>query len=70
VNQSQEAHLQRVKEAFASDVDAKYRRGAQEHGDDLLDHTPMDLADMLIEEAIDMYVYAVSLRELLLSRKA
>ncbi len=66
MTQSQEAHLQRIKTAFAKDVDAKYRRGAAEHGDDLMDADPVKLVDMLIEEAIDQYVYAVTLREKLL----
>jgi hypothetical protein len=63
VTESQEDHLARIKAQFLVDVDAKYRRGAREHGNDLLEHSPVAILEMLIEEALDQYVYAASLKE-------
>jgi len=62
----QEAHLGRVKAAFAAKVDPKYRLGQAEHGGDLFRVAPLKLLDMAIDEAIDNVVYLETLRERLL----
>lgn len=63
---SQEEHLQRIKSRFATDVDKKYRAGAKEHGGNLLlNYTPRQLVEQAIAEAIDQYVYLVSLLEIM-----
>lgn len=61
-----EAHLQRLKEQFTKDLDAKYRAGQEEHGGELWEKRGM-LAHA-IEEAIDQVVYLYTLREQLEKR--
>lgn len=61
----QEAHLKRIKSAFASKVDKKYREGQREHGGDLIHHSALALLEMTISEAIDQVVYLETLREIL-----
>lgn len=51
----QEAHLQRVKDWICNLIDKKYRAGQKEHGGDLWDKP---VFPMLIEEIIDLVVYA------------
>lgn len=64
---AQEQHLARVKGSFCALVDAKYRRGAEEHAHDhsgeLLSIPAREILDLAIEEAIDQVVYLLSLRE-------
>jgi hypothetical protein len=59
----QEQHLARIKAAFDSAVDAKYRAGQLEHGGDLWDQTALQLVDNAIEEALDQYTFLVTLRD-------
>lgn len=54
---AQELHLRRVKDDFLAKVDAKYRRGAQEHGGEMLDYTLRQLLEFALEEAIDQVTY-------------
>ncbi len=67
---NQEKHLARVKNRFCLLVDAKYRRGAEEHADEhggeLLNAPSVYILELAIEEAIDQVVYLLSLREKLL----
>jgi hypothetical protein len=63
MDQSQESHLQSIKDNFAALVDAKYRKGAAEHGSDLLQLSAEDLIDEAISEAIDQMVYLITLKE-------
>lgn len=65
---NQEKHLQTIKDQFTRDVELKYRKGAKEHGNDLMDSDPLKLVDMAIEEAIDQYVYLSTLRTHILLR--
>lgn len=60
----QEQHLQRVKDAFEGQVDAKYRAGAAEHGDDLFDNPLLCVLLMAQEEALDQYVYITTAIEM------
>lgn len=64
---AQEQHLQRVKDRFDLDVDTKYRAGAREHGGTLLDASALWLIEEAMKEAVDQYVYLMTLREKLLS---
>lgn len=59
----QEAHLERVKTAFAELLDAKYRAGQEKHGGNLFDKTPQELIDEAIYEAIDQAVYLITLKD-------
>jgi hypothetical protein len=56
----QENHLGEIKETFCSLVDAKYRKGQEEHGGNLW--KKKGLIDMAIEEAIDQVAYLLSLK--------
>ena len=57
----QEAHLQRIKDEFVREVDAKYRKGQIEHGGNLFEKPGM--LDMALEEVIDLYVYLRTLKD-------
>ena len=65
---AQEAHLVRVKAEFVTLVDAKYRAGAAEHGDELLALPRLKILDLAIEEAVDQVVYLLSLKQKLTRR--
>ena len=56
-----EAHLLRIKKQFLIKVDAKYRKGNDEHGGYLPEKS--GLIDMALDEIIDLYVYMVTLKE-------
>ena len=55
-----EKHLEGIKKDFINLADKKYRKGVAEHGGNLPDK--IGLIDMLIEEIIDQYIYAFTLR--------
>ena len=57
-------HLLRIKEQFTSLVDLKYKKGAEEHGGDLLDLDVIDLLDMAIDEAVDQAVYLLTIKNM------
>lgn len=57
----QEQHLERVKARFALAADHKYRAGQKEHGGNLW--LKPGMVDMLLEEAIDFYIYLATLKE-------
>ncbi len=59
---AQESHLRAVKDEFTALVDAKYRKGQQEHGGDLFRRSCEELLDMAIDEAVDQVVYLLTLR--------
>ena len=61
MTQDQENHLAEIKRSFSEAVDKKYRAGQKEHGGNLW--RKKHLVDMLIEEAIDSYVYAITLKD-------
>ena len=66
MNAEQEAHLDRIKIDFMERVDKKYRRGAAEHGGELLGMSSLAILDAAIDEAVDQVTYLLSLREKLL----
>lgn len=57
----QEIHLTRIKRM----VDQKYRDGAKAHenSDPLMAMPPLEMADNVVDEAIDKVVYSISLRD-------
>jgi hypothetical protein len=61
VSPEQEAHLAGIKQGFCVQVDAKYRRGQQEHGGNLW--VKPGLFPMLTEETLDFVVYAKTLEQ-------
>lgn len=60
---AQEQHLATIKMRLASLTDAKYRRGALEHGGNIWDLEIIDLIDSAIDEAIDQATYLLTLRD-------
>lgn len=56
----QEAHLQTIKDLFLEEVDAKYRRGVEEHGGNVWEQE--NLLEEASQEAVDLYVYITSLK--------
>lgn len=59
----QEEHLLEIKRSFVKLVDDKYRKGQEEHGGNLFDLTSLELINAAIEEAIDQFVYLLTLKE-------
>lgn len=64
----QEAHLRDIKYRFLNDTDAKYRKGAEKHGSNLLDMSAEQLLDEAIAEALDQYTYLVTLKTKLVDK--
>lgn len=62
----QEAHLEKVRDQFTADLDAKYRAGQEEHGGDMW--TKKGMLTHAIQEAIDQVVYLYTLRDQLRAR--
>ncbi len=62
MTQLQEEHLSQLKKDFQYLVDAKYRKGAAEHGGDLQDMSTTWLVDEILNECIDLYVYVRTLK--------
>lgn len=58
----QELHLKSILHTFAIQADAKYRAGQVEHGGNLWDLPVMQLIDNAIDEAVDQFVYLVTIR--------
>ena len=55
----QESHLSSIRLSFGVALDDKYRAGQTEHGGDLWTKPQ---ADNIIEEAVDMVAYSLTLR--------
>ena len=58
-----EKHLDRILRETSLDLQLKYTRGNWEHGDNLLDMTPLQLVDEAIAEAMDQVVYLRTLKQ-------
>jgi hypothetical protein len=69
MTEEQEEHLKRIKTNFTSKVDAKYRKGQEEHGGNLIYSSALRLINMAIEEAIDQIVYLETLAEVIVGRE-
>lgn len=59
----QTLHLEQITLAFKLLTEPKYTKGAQEHGNNIWDMTPIQLIDCAIEEAIDQFTYLYTLRQ-------
>lgn len=59
----QEAHVKRINREFGDRMEMKYRAGQAEHGGNLWEKDVEFLLDNAILEAIDQFVYLISLRE-------
>jgi len=63
MTESQNKHLQLIKDEFVASVDWKYRNGAAEHGGDLQDMEMPQLMDNCMSEVIDLYTYLNTLEK-------
>ena len=61
MTQAQNAHLKRLVEQFQCRASLKYRKGQQDHGGNLW--VKSGLLDMAIDEAIDLVIYLLTLKE-------
>lgn len=64
-----EAHLSTIQAEAISRINDKYRRGQVEHGGDLWKKDPIELIDDAIDEAVDQFVYLLTLKAQLLEQK-
>ena len=65
----QELHLSTIKILFEKWVDGKYRNGQSRHGGNLFDMSALQLIDNAIDESVDQFVYLITLRNKLQSKK-
>lgn len=63
MTESQLKHLHQLQDSFAEQVALKYAKGALEHGGLLWDKETAWLLDQAIDEAIDQYVYLMTMKE-------
>lgn len=68
MTEAQELHLENIIDEFACLTDPKYRKGAEEHGGDLNDMTPLQLVENAMLEAVDQFVYLYTLRTKLMEK--
>jgi hypothetical protein len=61
MNKENELHLRSIIEQAIDLIDAKYRRGDEQHGGKLW--KKKNLIDKAIEEAIDQVVYLITLKQ-------
>jgi hypothetical protein len=59
LTERQESQIKSLKK----ELEDKYRKGAEEHGGDLIDKTELELIECAIEETIDQFTYLSSLRD-------
>jgi hypothetical protein len=57
----QEAHIEKITNDFKKEAYAKYTKGQEEHGGDLW--RKKHILDMLMEECMDFYIYAHTVRQ-------
>ena len=63
MTQPQEAHVQRLIRLFGEAGYAKYAAGCKEHGGNLWELSDEVLIELLMEEILDLWMYAATLRE-------
>lgn len=56
-------HLNSIIQRHNDMMTKKFVKGAQEHGGDLRDRTPMDLIDEALAENIDQFTYLITLKD-------
>ncbi len=64
-----EGHLQAIKDEFIEFVDGKYRAGQKEHGGLLAERTDIQLVHAILEEAVDLVTYAMTLKKRIVDRE-
>lgn len=57
----QERHLEFILQEVTKRLDKKYRIGQAKHGGNLFDKTPKELVEEAIMEALDQFVYLMTL---------
>lgn len=62
-----EAHLANIQAEAIARISDKYRRGQVEHGGDLWKKGSIELIDDAIDEAVDQFVYLLTVRAQLLN---
>ena len=69
MTKAQEDHIYDLKAEFNHRMPKKYRAGALEHGGNIWDMSIDTLIDEAISEAIDQYVYLMTIKKLLEGKK-
>lgn len=59
----QHAHMKSIQITFNKQLEKKYEKGAKEHGGNLWERAPSWMLDQAIEEALDQYVYLITLKQ-------
>lgn len=62
MTEEHEQHLDLLVRNTSYLMKKKYRKGQEEHGGALWNMTPLELAENIIEEAIDQLVYGLTLK--------
>lgn len=70
MTQPQEAHVQRLIRLFGEAGYDKYAEGCKEHGGNLWELPDEVLVELLMEEVLDLWMYAATLRERILRKAA
>lgn len=68
LTKAQRDHINHLSLEFTARMSEKYRKGAKEHGGDIFDLNEFVLLDEAIAEAIDQFVYLMTLRSKLTKR--
>ena len=63
MTREQQIHLDHIKRTIIRRVDAKYKRGAKEHGGNLLNMNGLRILDEAIDEATDLMIYLLTERQ-------
>lgn len=62
MTEAQKAHAQGIADDMWKRILIKYEAGQKEHGGNLWDNHPLDIADMAIDEVVDQAVYILTLK--------
>lgn len=62
ITQEHEEHIEEIREEFIIAMTSKYYNGVKEHGGHLKNMSALDLIDNALDEAIDQYVYLITLK--------
>lgn len=68
LSDEQNQHINRLTDEFVSRAFHKYSAGAEEHKGNLWEKDELWLIDQAIDEAIDQFVYLVTLKEKIAER--
>lgn len=62
MTKAQQQHIENIIHEFSLMAEAKYDKGVKEHGGNLWDLPYSQILDNAIEEAIDQFVYLITLK--------